>query len=417
MMYCGEMQTCKAVLQYPTGSSFGGDQEDDAVMEGVTQWFQKQLNAAHGASCPWRTVTCSVSLLQFPSMPQSSIAADFRDRARELRNLLCLPPISEASLAEVFKSSSSQRAQIVLERGDYFAFRSKSMGQTIPETTDDIRQELVNALTGGVASCFEAESFLPRVYFLALCGWNLRILKASGERDTSHQPDMHSIPPENASLQCSLCGAKIGLWTFFDGCTAKVFDSKTSISKNKNISMYQKNKSPFSANHQVATNMATTIAGGMFRLHAEVTTDGPFGKKSTAPLFTPKKDLIASNVEEERNPRKEKRKRLEPMEASTDEKRQKQKASRADRSASTALARYRNTCTSPIDPLWHHRSFCSWINDFDMDGSDVKCGWQMYADNLVLNSPQLGTSGGNATGSLSGRDVYHKILASVSFKK
>eukprot|EP00889_Picochlorum_renovo_P001604 jgi/Picre1/28634/NNA_004034.t1 len=75
--------------------------------------------------------------------------------------------------------------------------------------------------------------------------------------------DLPPLLPEHTALQCTVCGARVGMWSMFEGCAAKAF-SKAALAE-KRAPLYQNDKISFSMNHQVAMNMTTTIAGGMLQ--------------------------------------------------------------------------------------------------------------------------------------------------------
>lgn len=407
-------ETCHAIIKFPVPM----DDLEPFMVEKVVGDFEKKMSEKHASTCPWRSSVCSVSLLQFPSLPDSTIIADYRERTGLMRQLLCLPPIASSAVETMFGSSKSYKVELVIRKGDYYSNRNKVLGQKLPERKEELTKKLMGSLTGAPASSVEWDCFVPRINLLGLCGWTLSIFKG---RPGDEIGEGSSIAPENATLNCTLCGARIGLWTFFEGCQPRAYTSE-GVSGKAIPNTYQKNKGAFSLNHQVATNITTTIAGGMFQMHAEIENEGPFGKPQTLALFSSETRQDSGDA-----PRVSGKKRsadlMEDSQGGAYEKRQKN--TRTSKSMITAIvAQYRTTCSEPLDPISTHRPFCPWIHSYKHKGetSESPCGWLAYADGLVFDSIETlklsakGLDDDDGKG-WAGKDLFRRVLSSVPVRK
>ncbi|KAF9587235.1 hypothetical protein IFM89_039543, partial [Coptis chinensis] len=70
--------------------------------------FAKQLNVAHGTSCPWRGNSCAESLVQFPPTPPSALIGGFKDRCDGLLQFVSLSDIAASAISQMRLSKSSQ---------------------------------------------------------------------------------------------------------------------------------------------------------------------------------------------------------------------------------------------------------------------------------------------------------------------
>jgi hypothetical protein len=388
---------------------------DENIAEAAVDRFAKLIVSAHNSTCPWKSSVCSISLLRFPSIPQATIASDFRDRVNALRQILCVPPIAESAVDTILLSSSAFKAEVVLRKGHQFSSHKRAIGQDLPTLSIDMTKKMMETLKSGVASCFERNEFMARIHLLALCGWGLSVLKGITEKNDDTAASV--VLPDHATLICSLCGARVGLWSYFEGCKPKPLSG---VHSGMTSQAFQRQKGSFSLNHQVASNLTTTIAGGMLKSHLEGDTGGPFGKPSTVPLFSHQPysgdfiDSTSSSIGQKR-----------PKDDSEDNKNsfKRQRLQRNKNSTSSAVAKYRGTCKAAFDPLDSHRSFCPWVHSYKSPGDQDhnSCGWKSYAENLVYDSLDVlkkssefedeETDGWNA------KDLFQRMLKSVPIKK
>lgn len=411
-------ETCRSVIKFPVSLQDDSVDIEPAHMSNVVDSFEKKLTEAHEALCPWRSSVCSLSLFEFPRhLPQDTIAADFKSRCTVLRRLLCIPPMAESGVAQLVETVAKtvgmlRDLHVVLKKGDACVGIPRNDWEGKLEFSEEVfHSQMMKMLRTNVVSSFEREAFLARVRLMALCGWSVRILKGTGTDERDIQ-DLPPLLPEHAALQCTVCGARVGMWSLFEGCAAKAF-SKASLAE-KRAPMYQNDKISFSMNHQVAMNMTTTIAGGMLQptsVLGMAGEAGPFGKASPGAFNygTP--------------PAKQKTSRKRPLEeGSEDAKAKKQHTQRKPLSSSSALSQYRAACNADFDPVESHRSFCPWVHA--TSGESSLCGWQIYLENLV-STPGDGSSvastlahqGSDEKKAWRGKDVFHSVLSSITRKK
>lgn len=381
-------ETCRVVLKYPTV-------ESEDCEAALVERFEGNLSRAHGSLCPWRSAVCSLSLLEFPKhLSCSTIVADFKSRSMALKKLLCIPPIAEQALDTILPDSHPTKTSLYVIKKGVQLQGSKKEWEESPEFSNDALRETRQSLQKSVVPYLERDQFMARVHVLALCGWSLRILSPEGSK--SYDGAGHCLP-EHSALQCSLCGSKVGLWSFFEGCKPKPFSTASLAQKSGPI--YNTSKSSFMLNQQVAMNMTTTIAGGMLHQMDDVLlADGPFGKpepEHAQPFASPGSAHVSQNGVS--IPKKESVSSVK----SKAPQRQSQKI---------ALAQYAAACNSTIDPLDSHRSFCPWANPPRIGGEDEsKSGWEIYVENLAAGPADLLVG---AT-EWQGKDVFRKVMASV----
>ncbi|KAF9590342.1 hypothetical protein IFM89_033868 [Coptis chinensis] len=70
--------------------------------------FAKQLNVAHGTSCPWRGNSCVESSVQFPPTPPSALIGGFKDRCDGLLQFVSLSVFAASAISQMRLSRSSQ---------------------------------------------------------------------------------------------------------------------------------------------------------------------------------------------------------------------------------------------------------------------------------------------------------------------
>jgi len=316
--------------------------------------------------------------------------ADFKSRSAVLQKLLCIPPIAKEAVDVVLPESGPKDSIYIIKKGVQLEKTKRELSEC-PEFSGDVVEKVRESLQTSIAPYVERDAFMARVWMLALCGWSMKILSP----DESHVDDgVGHCLPEHAALICNLCGAKVGLWSFFEGCAPKSFSAASMVEKSGPV--YKTGKSPFVLNHQVAMNMTTTIAGGMLHQMDDLlmqNMDGPFGKPEpdqTQPFASPGGKQA---------PRKEDGK--EPEKA---------KAPRR-RSQTNAIAQYRAACKGSIDPLDSHRFFCPWANTPSAGHTEdiVEPGWKVYVDNLSSGPVDILM----ATKDWQGKDVFNKVISSV----
>lgn len=380
-------ETCHTVLKYPSVESLECEQV-------AGERFEKSLSLSHDQMCPWRSAVCSLSLLEFPKhLSAMTIAADFKSRSAVLQKLLCIPPIAKEAVDVVLPESDSNDVLYILKNGMQLEGTRKQWMES-EEYSEGMLGSVRESLQGSSAAYVERDAFLARVRMLALCGWSMKILSFE---ESNQDADVGHCLPEHAALICNLCGSKIGLWSFFEGCTPKPFSAASVVQKSGHV--YKTGKSSLFLNHQVAMNITTTIAGGMLHQMDDLLmqgTDGPFGK-SESEQAQPFASPGGRNISREEN--------TESLKESSC------KAKAPQRRQTRAIAQYKSACTGSIDPLDSHRFFCPWVNSpyKGGEGEKVQPGWKVYVENLASGPGDilLGTQ------EWQGKDVFKKVISSV----
>lgn len=389
-------ETCRAVMKYPI---IDHDEEFEAA---VAESFEAKLALGHESMCPWRSSVCSLSLLEFPRhLSCTTIEADFRSRSLALQKLLCIPPIAKEALDTMLPESGINDTFSIIKNGQHDqAYTYKKELAKSADLGIGVMRETKASLGNCISSYLQREAFMARVRLLALCGWTLRIL---APENLNTDDDIGHCLPEHAALQCTLCGARVGLWSFFDGCTPKPF-SAASLAEKSGV-VYNSSKASFILNNQVAMNMTTTIAGGMLHQVDDMLLrdiDGPFGKAGTnseQPFSSP--GGSHATAKSDSSSFKEK---SDPSSINA-QKKQSQK---------TAIAQYKAACNAAIDPLDSHRSFCPWAHCSSCNVGDDSCapGWEIYAKSLVTDPGEY--LAGASEKEWQGKEMYKKVISSVS---
>ncbi|KAK9287728.1 hypothetical protein L1049_016168 [Liquidambar formosana] len=228
-------EACGARLLFSTPSSWTQQQVEKAA-----RVFSLKLDNGHKLLCPWIDNACAEKLAQFPPMTAPVLVDGYRKRCSALSKLLALPVISSSAidhmrspqLEHFLKQSSMQ------ECGNW----STDTSQTKSFSND-------------------CESVSSNLYYqaqklISLCGWEPRSLpylvdrkdpstqsaKDASRSDLSHVVAIGHNPnicfysagtneivepnedptasgglqsdPNSVVLDCSLCGASVGLWAF-----------------------------------------------------------------------------------------------------------------------------------------------------------------------------------------------------------
>lgn len=223
---------------------------------------------------------------RLPSL-QEAVRQGFEARFAALQRLLCLPPVAGEPLDTLAAAASPQRLAQLLLQGSLGAggLPSASAATSQPEggavaTGAGVAAVPADAVGQGVA-LLGSRSFEARARLLALCGWDLRVMRAGtaaaaaageGEQQDQQADGSADLPPhvgpESAALQCSLCAAKAGLWAFFPRCKPVVLPAprRRGLTGGAGARSTVANSSAglvnLVASRNVAADIATTIAGG-----------------------------------------------------------------------------------------------------------------------------------------------------------
>ncbi|KAG7672791.1 hypothetical protein Ndes2526B_g08673 [Nannochloris sp. 'desiccata'] len=207
-------ESCKAVVSCPIPIQLLPDEAQQ-----VAEKYAKQVCDSHAVGCPWRSTTCSLSLLHFPHMPKSAVGLDFAERTTTLQRVLCLPPIDPAAVETLCAGPLGSIVAQVIENGPLVGGAGTALeNQKNKNDNSSINDALLTS--NGVATC-EQEAYTRRLRAIALCGWGLEILSSSsqGEEQSAAAAQQCRVGPESSMLSCALCGARAGLWTNFPQCT------------------------------------------------------------------------------------------------------------------------------------------------------------------------------------------------------
>ncbi|KAH7426824.1 hypothetical protein KP509_10G018400 [Ceratopteris richardii] len=227
---------CNAMLSFPCPSTWSQHEADDAAVS-----FSEKLESGHSALCPWKGNSCSEALAQFPPTSVEMLVNNFHDRCDALYQLHSLPVLSSSAIVSLKESRGLQMEQFLMQA------TSKS------------------ALVFGTSDQSLATAYLQSQRIISLCGWELRLLPyvvdceednakssmvpsnnssalpdrkskniklvdsgprvlvypskkqrvlESGEAMNKFSDEERKYDVGSAVLDCSLCGASVGLWPF-----------------------------------------------------------------------------------------------------------------------------------------------------------------------------------------------------------
>ncbi|KAK6276602.1 hypothetical protein POUND7_006311 [Theobroma cacao] len=221
---------------------------DIIAFEKVALVFSLKLDSGHKLLCPWINIACEERLAEFPPIMPADLVEKFKERSCSLCQLLALPVISSSAI-EFMKSPQLEeflRQPFMLDYQKDSAEFSQS--ETI-ESGSDVDSTNMYYQSDGIENV-QAQKLI------SLCGWEPRslpyvveckdgpnhvvkdadILNLSQGVDNGRNPSLsiHSIDehenleankesenscrlqydPKSVVLDCRLCGASVGLWTF-----------------------------------------------------------------------------------------------------------------------------------------------------------------------------------------------------------
>ncbi|CAN0891507.1 Zinc finger C3HC-type protein 1 [Linum grandiflorum] len=214
-------ESCGARLLFSTPSSWGQQQVEKAALV-----FSLKLDSGHKLLCPWVDNACAERLAEFPPTPFPILVDKFKERSSKLLHLLALPVVSSSAIehmrSPLLEEFLSQSTTLDLGNG------SVSMSQ----------MELV----GNENDAENVKLYYQAQKLISLCGWVPRSLpyvvdcmeKPTGSERQSSSINVHSaateeitevteeatshigshVDPNSVVLDCGLCGASVGLWTY-----------------------------------------------------------------------------------------------------------------------------------------------------------------------------------------------------------
>ncbi|KAE8652536.1 uncharacterized protein LOC101206120 isoform X2 [Cucumis sativus] len=221
-------ESCGARLLFSTPSSWNQQQVEKAALV-----FSLKLDNGHKLLCPWIDNACDEALADFPPTPPPVLVNKFRERYSMLLQLSALPVISSSFL----KWMNSPHLKQFIEELTWENFGNESLDKSEMEYLGDGH-----------------DSDTPKVYYqalklISLFGWEPRSLpyvvdcksgasdqslkksttfdsrptvslfttttkeNVAGNRIAELSSELQS-QPNSVVLDCRLCGASVGLWTF-----------------------------------------------------------------------------------------------------------------------------------------------------------------------------------------------------------
>ncbi|KAJ4830394.1 hypothetical protein Tsubulata_033983 [Turnera subulata] len=235
-------EACGARLFFTTPASWSQQQGMHCLftsyflIEKAALVFSLQLDKGHKLLCPWIDNACEERLAEFPPTPLEVLVETFRERYVALSQLLALPVISSSAIERMRSPQLEEflRQPLVLEYGSGLADDAQIAS---PEDRDQ---------AGSANLYYQAQKLL------SLCGWEPRALPYVVDRkditkdadgcssssmvtsghnrsidvrsgamggslvskeDTGSRGESYA-DPNSIVLDCRLCGASVGLWTF-----------------------------------------------------------------------------------------------------------------------------------------------------------------------------------------------------------
>ncbi|KAI5068988.1 hypothetical protein GOP47_0015289 [Adiantum capillus-veneris] len=226
-------QGCNTMLSFPCPPTWSQHEVDSAAAS-----FSEKLEAGHMSLCPWKGNACSETLAQFPPTPVEVLVDGFQDRCDALYQLLALPALSNTAIDYLKQAKGPQMERFIAQAASS------------------------SAVVNGTSEGSFAIAYFQAQRIISLCGWELRLLpyivdceddnaeslrksamfmadsKATNSRlvesgprvllyspikemvDQNESGPIKTASPEqkldlgSAVLDCSLCGASVGLWLF-----------------------------------------------------------------------------------------------------------------------------------------------------------------------------------------------------------
>lgn len=381
-----DMLTCefcrvKVSCPIPTSATF-------EVAELTAKRHATRREEGHEKACPWRTNICDVHLLDFPTLSSDAIFLEFKERLSCLKHATVLPPLKSPVLFDVLNEAVTSR---------FIKFLDKSVSS----------DSLLLMLGGTNAAVAETDSFDARGQIIAMCGWTLVVLNAGRTPLSPMKNGLESLPfnkvgPESAVLRCGLCGARAGLWSFFQNLEPRPLVSPTQSSRPGALTPSH------GSTKNVTGNYTTTIAGGVLSQSAAAAeaaktmpAPGPFGGKPSLPLFGAPEGSIGdrnlvtetstpplpshnnsnsnnncSSSNGDNNKRKYANDFLDTViGADSAGKTKKAKGKEGSFASVTTLQQYKSA--TALDPIAGHRSFCPWIHATQQENG-IGPGWLHY---------------------------------------
>ncbi|TYJ98973.1 C3HC zinc finger-like, putative isoform 1 [Cucumis melo var. makuwa] len=221
-------ESCGARLLFSTPSSWNQQQVEKAALV-----FSLKLDNGHKLLCPWIDNACDEALADFPPTPPPVLVNKFRERYSMLLHLSALPVISSSFL----KWMNSPHLMQFIEELTLGNFGNESLDKSEMEYLGDGHDSDTPKVYYQALKLISLFGWEPRsVPYIVNCksGGSDQSLKKSTTFDshptvslfttaTKENVDGNRIAelsselqsqPNSVVLDCRLCGASVGLWTF-----------------------------------------------------------------------------------------------------------------------------------------------------------------------------------------------------------
>ncbi|CAL1369975.1 unnamed protein product [Linum trigynum] len=222
-------EACGARLLFSTPSSWPQQQVEKAALV-----FSLKLDSGHKLLCPWADNACDERLAEFPPTPFPVLVDQFEERSSKLLQLLALPVVSSSAI-EYMRSPQLEE------------FLSQSPNLNLWNESASISEI---EFLGNEKEAESAKLYYQAQLLISLCGWEPHLLPyvvdcvekpkgseilkssladstrhsssnvrsaATGQREVSEEGRSNvasSVDPNSIVLNCGLCGASVGLWTY-----------------------------------------------------------------------------------------------------------------------------------------------------------------------------------------------------------
>lgn len=235
-------EACGTRLSFSTPPTWTKQQVENAAT-----LFSTKLDDGHKSRCPWKGNECEEALAHFPPTPAPALVESYRDRCDALFQLPTLPVVSSSAIEQMKISRGTQIDRLLAQPPPL----PTSLLSRYGGKRSDI-EIMSNESTQTAANLYYQAQRI-----ISLCGWEPRLLpyivdcedysseivkdaypgEASPRLSHAHSPSvllrsrsranevaespknksagLQEMPdPASVVLDCTLCGASVGMWTF-----------------------------------------------------------------------------------------------------------------------------------------------------------------------------------------------------------
>ncbi|KAH9321213.1 hypothetical protein KI387_015852, partial [Taxus chinensis] len=235
-------EACGTRLSFSTPPTWTKQQVENAA-----DLFSTKLDDGHKSLCPWKGNGCEEALTHFPPTPAPALVESYRDRCDALFQLPALPVISSSCIEHMKISWGPQIDRLLAQPPPLpMSLLSRCSGKS-----SEIE------IMGDESALTAANLYYQAQRIISVCGWEPRLLpyivdcedyssgpvkdacpgEASPRLSHSHSPSIllrsrsranevaespknqpAGLPkrpdPASVVLDCTLCGASVGMWAF-----------------------------------------------------------------------------------------------------------------------------------------------------------------------------------------------------------